>query len=58
MHKDGHPIVCLACLGRQRDLLHCCDKCGSRRLIHVEFLKQTYGENWRELLEADKVELH
>jgi hypothetical protein len=51
-------IVCLECFHRQRSLLSPCQMCGSRRLAHVAFLKQTYGEDWKLILEADKGKVH
>ena len=51
---SDHPlfIVCLACFHRQRSLVNPCQKCGSRRLTHVAFLKQKYGPDWELILKV------
>ncbi|MFL6332029.1 MAG: hypothetical protein ACJ754_01645 [Pyrinomonadaceae bacterium] len=52
------PTVCLACFHRQRSLLQPCQKCGSRRLAHVAFLRQTFGDEWELLLKAEEGKVH
>ena len=56
----GNPrqIVCTNCLHRQRRLLEPCEKCGSHRLVHVHFLIQQLGPDWKLLLETEKGVVH
>ena len=58
MADSPAPIVCLACFHRQHSLLQPCQKCRSRMLAHVAFLKQNYGDEWDLLLKADEGEVH
>lgn len=46
--------VCTTCLHEQSTFSKPCEKCGSRKLEHSAFRRQTDGEHWRELREAEK----
>ena len=50
--------VCLNCHHEQKSLGKECEKCGSRKLVHEDFLRQRMGEHWRELLKADEGKVH
>lgn len=45
--------VCTACLHEQLSFLKPCEKCGSRKIEHVAFKRQQFGEHWQALLRAD-----
>ena len=47
-------FVCTVCLHEQRTFSHPCDKCGSRKIEHVEFKRQQLGENWRLMMQTEK----
>jgi hypothetical protein len=51
---NKNAIVCLACYHRTHSIINPCSKCGSRRLAHTAFLRQTYGTGWELLLKADE----
>ena len=45
--------VCLKC-SHEQERFAACERCGSRRVEHVDFKRQQLGEHWRELMEAEK----
>jgi hypothetical protein len=47
-------FVCLGCYHEQATFTQPCERCGSRRLEHIEFIRQRLGPHWRELLAAEK----
>ena len=55
MSEHINFYICRDCLHEQATFTSPCERCGSRRIEHVDFLRQQLGENWRELLDAEKM---
>lgn len=59
MSDSGHrDYACVECLHEQKTFAKPCEKCGSRKLEHSAFRRQTGDEHWRELREAEKGREH
>lgn len=54
MSEPAKPYVCTVCLRELLTFSKPCERCGSRKIEHREFLRMLHGEHWRELLQGDK----